>query len=451
MQHLLSRWVAANPWEPVEPQMGKLYDQVRSVGTLRSAWHVIYQNGIRSKSSQTRREISEFAEDAETHLSRISRQLRTNKFKFAPSHGIPVQKKGKSSKRPLVLSPIPNRIVQRAILEVIQNLDEIKTMQRSWLNFGGVPELGVPQAVTTAYKAMLQKPFFIRTDIESFFVNIPRNTALQKITDLTKGDDAFNSLLKFATDVELDNIAQLESDASLFPLEDIGVAQGSCLSPLLCNLLLDDFDKQMNGRGIECVRYIDDFILFAPDQSKGLKAFNSAKKYLGSINLNVYDPQINREKAEMGVSREGFDFLGCTLTETNIRPSEKAHKRIQSKVKELLAEALIAATNPAKANLSHKTYSETLTSVNNVLQGWANTYVFCTDMRLIKNLDTTIDGLLKEFDSKFELILAKLSSEDRRRLLGVYLLQDCKPKNKVLLHDLVEAERSRLLLLGKIK
>jgi len=409
---------------------------------------MIYQNGIQSKSSQTRHEISVFSEDAETHLARISRQLRTKKFKFEPSHGIPVQKKGKSSKRPLVLSPIPNRIVQRALLEVIQTLPKIKAIQSSWLNFGGVPELGVPEAVTTAYEIMLRKNYFVRTDISAFFVNIPRDKAIAQITKYTVGNADFNELLISATNVELDNVSQLASDLSLFPLEDIGVAQGSCLSPLLCNLLLDEFDNKMNARGVECVRYIDDFILFAKDRRTALQAFNGAKKYLKSLNLEVYDPSIDSDKAEMGVSRKGFDFLGCRIEECNVRPSKKACGRIKSRIKDLIKESLTAAHDPTAAVLSHKTYSDTLGSINRVLQGWANTYVFCTDTRLIKNIDIAIDGLLKHYHLRLKDIFRHLKTEDVRRLMGVYLLQDCRAKGEVRLHDLVAGERHKKMLLS---
>lgn len=431
--------------------MGKLYDQVRSIKTLRKAWVAIYQNGIRSTSPETRKEIVKFSEDVETHLARIANQLRKGKFKFVPAHGVAIKKKGKNSKRPIVLSPIPNRIVQRALLDVIQTLPEVITIQKSWQNFGGVPEIGVPEAVTTAYEAMLKNQHFIRTDIQAFFVNIPRAAALAKITQFTNSDGAFNELLVGATEVELDNVAELALDAQLFPLEEIGVAQGSCLSPLLCNLLLEEFDRKMNERGVVCIRYIDDFILFAPTEQKVNKAFKNAKQYLGSLGLSVYDPAIDHGKAERGISRSGFDFLGCSIKEDNVRPSKEAVRRVRDRVKELIQDSLSLASDPIRAVEMHKTYPETLQAISRVLQGWANTYVYCTDRRLIQNVDQEIDNDLSEYKKKIHHIHSRLSKQDKRRLEGVYLLQDCAPKSQVRLHQLVEDEKRIIQLRRKAR
>jgi RNA-directed DNA polymerase len=76
------------------------------------------------------------------------------------------------------------------------------------------------------------------------------------------GDKEFLTLFESAIKVELENMAQLRKNANAFPIEDIGLAQGNCLSPLLGNLFLHSFDREMNQQpGIRCLRYIDDFIV----------------------------------------------------------------------------------------------------------------------------------------------------------------------------------------------
>jgi RNA-directed DNA polymerase len=92
-----------------------LLQQVRGIGTLGCAWRVIFENGRSSQSSGTRREIEEFARDAELRLTRIQRQLNRSAFRFAPAKGLGIPKKGSKGIRPLVVAPIASRIVQRAI------------------------------------------------------------------------------------------------------------------------------------------------------------------------------------------------------------------------------------------------------------------------------------------------------------------------------------------------
>ena len=93
----------------------------------------------------------------------------------------------------------------------------------------------------------------------------------------------FLELFERATQTTLANLAHLGEDAGLFPVADKGVAQGSPLSPLIGNILLREFDANMNGRGIVCVRYVDDFVMLGPSPSILMKAFARAQAELGRL------------------------------------------------------------------------------------------------------------------------------------------------------------------------
>lgn len=386
---------------------------------------------MQSESRETRAEILGFAEDAETRLQRIARRLQQRTFRFSPARGIAIPKKSNpAKKRPIVKAPVENRIVQRAILDVLQALPEIKARLQARRNFGGIAEIGVPDAIEAAYTAARRSRYFIRTDIKAFFDNIPRDRAVAKITKFTAQAE-FDDLLKRATDTELDNLNQLGRDRDLFPLASFGVAQGSCLSPLLCNLLLEEFDDRMNGRGIVCVRYIDDFILFASDAAKAFKTLANAQKYLGTIHLDVYDPRTHSDKAEHGSVSGGFTFLGCEVSPERVRPSQESSRRLLSKIDAALKEAIGATGNPTNAVHAHNTYSDTLAKVSNTIRGWGNTYSFCTDDRLFQSIEGEIELRLSRFEQRYRRIVEKKRPRDRRRLLGVFLLEDCKKDDRI--------------------
>ena len=409
--------------------LGDLYKKLRSVKRLRKAWSVVYRNGMSSKSQETKAIIEEFSLNAETHLARIAKQLLKSKFRFSPSIGIAVKKPNKpNSKRPLVISPVENRILQRAILDIIQQIPSIRQIQEANFNYGGVNEKGVQLAIYHSYDESIKKPYFIKTDIKAFFVNIPRDKALKIITDQIDDDD-FNDILTQATITELDNIASLGSDKSLFPLEDMGVAQGSCLSPLLCNLLLHEFDKKMNSRGVRCIRYIDDFILFASSKSSAIKAFDSAKNDLKKFNLDVYDPRTDKDKAEQGYSKDGFEFLGCHIRPDRIRPADKEVKRLKEKVSEIISKSLLATSDPSKALKERKTYKDALVEISNTIRGWGNSYAFCTDDQLMQNIDSAISEKIDNFNLTYKNRLNKLSKADKKRMMGIFLLQDAKKED----------------------
>ena len=384
----------------------------------------------KSTSLETRAEAHRFAAAEARNLERIGEQLRKKTFKFAPSKAVLLSKPGKKGKRPVVIAPISSRIVQRALLNIAQAQPQISATLTAGFNFGGVegPNFGVPAAVRKAQRVALEKPYYIRTDIKSFFVKVPRDAALKKIFDVI-ADESLQGSFKDATDTELEDCAKFGEDVKLFPIDEEGVAQGSCLSPLLCNLLLSDFDRLMNDRSIVCIRYIDDFILFANDKKSASKALASGRKHLDSLGLDVYDPDSNdpeeRRKADQGLVRHGFDFLGCTVQGELTRPTTKNRTRLRDNVKCIFDEALNAMSDPAKAAASRNTYADAIHAASLIIRGWGNTHAFCTDRAMMKSEDGNLNKLFAEFNRHVKLRLRRLSDLDKRRALGLFALQDC--------------------------
>ncbi|MEW3947093.1 reverse transcriptase domain-containing protein, partial [Pseudomonas aeruginosa] len=73
------------------------------------------------------------------------------------------------------------------------------------------------------------------------------------------------NLFSAAIETTLGNLTDLQRRGleSIFPLSHDGVAQGSPLSPLIANIYLAEFDREMNREGLACIRYIDDFVIMA--------------------------------------------------------------------------------------------------------------------------------------------------------------------------------------------
>ena len=407
------------------------YAAVRKKRTLRNAWRVVYENGRISKSEETRRLVKEFSVEVETHLDTISKQLRQNRFKFPPAEGILTESRSKKP-RPIVKSPIVSRIVQRAILDTLQAEPALDAYYKIPTSFGGIKGkgLGVPGALRVAWKAIKEgAKYFIRSDIEGFFTKIPRHTVLDMI-EMIINEPKFNALLEAATCVELENMAALREKADLFPTYDLGVAQGCCLSPLFGNILLERFDRKLNGRGIICLRYIDDFLILGANRRNVVAAFKSAKTLLAELGLIAYDPITRPDKAEMGEVEKGLGFLGCDISLGFVRPSRESRRKLLTTIEGIFEASIKLMGNPSFLLSEGLTVAETLIEADHVLQGWGNQYSFCNDRLLLKDLDSKIDILIsyylqkyREFNEKFK---REGNSVDQRRLLGVHLLVDSK-------------------------
>ena len=92
----------------------------------------------------------------------------------------------------------------------------------------------------------------------------------------------------------------------------------------------------MNDRGIVCIRYIDDFILFGKTEAAAFKALAAGQRHLASLGLDIYEPTSDkpaeRAKADHGPVSDGFTFLGCDVKGERVSPSRKSRKKLVEKV-----------------------------------------------------------------------------------------------------------------------
>ena len=406
-----------------------LYSAVRKRQNLHSAWKKVFANGIRSQAKETRNQVRAFAEDAFRHLDRLQRLLRKGKFDFAPATGVLIPRPGKPP-RPIVIASIENRIVQRSILEVLQNHDAIQPYVLVPNSFGGLKDddggRRVQDAVFKAWQeATNGKGWYLRSDIKNFFTQIDRAKVLGIVGKLID-DTLFLNLLETALTTELENLDSLKEKKDLFPIYEIGVAQGCCLSPLVGNILLHDFDLKMNQKGITCLRYIDDFLVLGKKRQHVQKAFDTALRLLERLGLTAYHPMTNPEKADFGRTDNGFEFLGCHISPEKIRPSKKSCQNLLGKIDQAFKYSSRRMISPKSLRPEKLALVDTLKSVSNMLEGWGNQYSFCNCDELLQDLDRQIDERLSKYLGIYTNYREKFqdNATSLRRLLGVHPLVD---------------------------
>ena len=224
-----------------------LYKMVRSRSVLHRAWGVVRASGLSSLSAETERKTKSFEANWLNNVERLSRQLRNQTFKFQNEIGVALPKgHGKIGRRPLVVTPIENRIIRRAILDVLQGDDSsngnsrrqwngipsIRAIMETPTSVGGIPSRGVPLGLSLIDRAVRDgHHYFIRSDIRDFFTRIPTAEVVNFIRRSTSDED-FCDLFSQALATNLTNKEELEerNHFTLFPSAEIGVAQGSPLS-----------------------------------------------------------------------------------------------------------------------------------------------------------------------------------------------------------------------------
>jgi RNA-directed DNA polymerase len=411
---------------------------VQSKATLHKAWRVIQENAQASTSLDVRAEVDEFAADPQKNINILSGKLSAGSYRFPEATGIPVAKKNadgsQSTKfRPLVLAPLRSRIVQRAVLEALDTVHELRPYFHNPNSFGGIKKqkdglAAVPAAVQAVLTAIGNGATHVAfADIRAFFTKIPKAYVTKIIAEVTK-DSMFMALFEDAIRLELSNMAELKEKAQAFPIEAIGVAQGNSLSPLLGNILLHDFDRRMNEGDCVCVRYIDDFIILAPSA-----AAVKARMRLAISILAEFDMNLSEEKSTTIPLRvsDKFDWLGIEFNNGFIRPSSKAIAKLELNIQKRFNESAKGMRDTKRGKPIPRKHSlvASLSRTDSIIRGWGKHYRFCNDEALFARIDAKMATLVGGFLGEYRDIKKRRDAMDAASLLGIDELaqQERKP------------------------
>lgn len=409
----------------------KPYEKLCSPIFLHDAWQKIYQNGLRSESRTTQESVRSFKENERKNIDRIYRSIQRRRYSeiFENAHGTIVGKK----KRPVVLASVEARIVQRAILDVLQDLPDTKKYLNAPGSFGALKseienKKGVGPAIKSAVTAIKNgADHFYQSDIKKFFTQIPRRQVIDTIANYVDDGD-FTNVLEDATNLEIKNINKIPiSHRRFFDFNTIGTPQGCCLSPILGNILLYEFDVFMNSNGVTCLRYLDDFIVLGKGWKSVQDAFNEGAKLLNSLGLDVYKLKEKDTKAVSGNVSIGFDFLGVEIIGQNIRPNKESRKRLIQSIKEIANETFNQKFDVVSNKSQHDhSLISTLRDIDNKVKGWGNQYSFCNEASIWGDIDTEIEKIIGAYLGRYTELRNRLNQKSQRRLLGVHLVSESK-------------------------
>ncbi len=413
-----------------------LFRVVSRQRTLDDAWRHVRERASGSPDELTRQEWAQIEKDPRLYISRLQRDLTSGKFQYARQRGV-LKRRAAKSPRPIVVSPLRNRIVQRALLSVCQSdqqslvahLGDIPRRLAIETSVGGLPGRGARDAIRLIREAISNgATHYVRSDIKDFFIRLPR----PKVDALLKdsiSDTRFLNLLLLGLTTELSNseIAEIRDHWDLFPSSELGVPQGSSLSALCANLLLGDFDKQMNGRGIVTIRYLDDLLILAPSAAIATRAWQSAKRHLASLGLIAHDPQTSSKKAGRGTIADGFEFLSFRITATDVVPSKAARLKLVSEVDASLRGALgslrHSALTPRRAE---DAFVQTISRLDRKIRGWGDAFQDTSQRVVFRQMDERLTALFDREAASFLSSLRGVPADQRRRMWGVALLADTK-------------------------
>jgi RNA-directed DNA polymerase len=254
---------------------------------------------------------------------RIREQLLSGSYKPQPVRMIEIPKPS-GGKRMLGIPTVLDRLIQQAILQVIGPLFDSTFSDAS---FGFRPGWSAHQAVAQACEHIAAGyRFVVDLDLEKFFDRVHHDILMSRLARVIKDRRLLRLLRRFLT-------AGMMSRGVVSARTE-GTPQGSPLSPLLSNVLLDDLDKELERRGHRFVRYADDANVYVRSRRAGERVMASLTEFL-ERKLRL---QVNREKSAVDRPWKR-KFLGYSVTnhkQPRLKPAPESVKRMKVRVRDIM-------------------------------------------------------------------------------------------------------------------
>ena len=126
---------------------------------------------------------------------------------------------------------------------------------------------------------------------------------------------------------------------------------------------------------------------------------------------------------------EVFRSIRHEIYPNRIYPNKESRTRLLGKIRERLITSIAAMTSPQTIRENKMSVTESLSYVDSVLRAWGNGYSFCNHQGVFIELDKKVDELLNDYLKRYRATIGRLGEdtlEDKRRILGVHLLQESK-------------------------
>jgi len=352
-------------------KQGNVLERVYNLGRLRMAWRQVRKNA--GAAGIDRMTVEEFDRREDELVKLIQNKLEDGTYRFKPARRKLIPKKGSSKKRKLGIPVVMDRIVSQSMNLVFEGIyspgftESNFGFRRGRSQHGAIKQ--IQGVVVEGYD------WCASIDLRSFFDEIPHDLILKLIRGKI-ADERLVTLVARALKAGVMVEGKLEKTTK-------GCPQGSPVSPMLSNIVLNELDHELEKRGHRYCRWADDFLILVKSERAARRVMDGIVKYLEEeLNLPV-----NKEKSRTSQIKD-VPFLGFQILREKIRVSNKARTKFKDKVR-----GLTRRNNPLSM-------SENVRELNKYLQGWIAYFGIQEFKKIFGDLDAWIRNRLRSMQLK---------------------------------------------------
>jgi group II intron reverse transcriptase/maturase len=344
-----------------------LFEQLCTEKKLLQGWREVRRNqGTSGIDGQT---IETFEAKLQEEITRLRQELESWTYEPQPVRRVEIPKPdSKTEVRELGVPCIRDRVVQTTIKQL---LEPILEPQFSNSSFGFRPGRNQQQAVEAAQRIVQSgKKFIVDIDLSKFFDRVNQDRLLGRLGKTIEDKRILKLVGKMLRSGVMKGGVAMPTTT--------GTTQGSPLSPLLSNLVLDELDKELEKRGLEHCRFADDCNIFAKTPKAAERIMKSISEFIEK-KLKLVVNQAKSKVAESSLVK----FLGMTIIDGTRLIAKKSIRRAMDKVKELTPRG------------THQKLEGTIKQINSWYIGWSNYYSMTQYPSQLKAIESHIRRRLR--------------------------------------------------------